>query len=86
MRKLTIGLAVAALCAAAACSGVCEEMTWETKAPPRLIAVQQEKPATWAYICIFYDAQTKVMYMASRNGAITPMIDRFGNPVLYTED
>lgn len=86
MRKWTVGLAAAALCAAAACSGVCEETMQEAKVPPRLIAVQQEKPAPWAYICIFYDAQTKVMYMATRNGAITPMIDRFGNPVLYMED
>ena len=60
MRKLTYGLAAAALCAAAACGGVCEEMTQEAKAPTRLIAVQQERPASWAHICIFYDAQTKV--------------------------
>lgn len=86
MRKLTYGLAAAALCAAAACGGVCEEMTQEAKAPTRLIAVQQERPASWAHICIFYDAQTKVMYMATRTGGITPMIDERGEPLRYTED
>ena len=85
MRKLTWGLTAAAVCAAMACAGICEGDVPETNAPPRLIAVQQERPATWAHICIFYDAQTKVMYMAARGGDITPMIDRFGNPVLYTE-
>lgn len=84
MRKVTCGIAAAILCAAAACAGVCESEALNNK--PRLVLVSREQPATWAHVCIVYDAETKVMYMIARNGSVTPMIDAKGMPLIYAED
>lgn len=86
MRKLTVGLAAAALCAAAACGGMCEGEIKRTEAEPRLVLVSREQPVSWAHVCIVYDAKTKVMYMMTRTGGVEPMIDAQGRPLLYTEE
>lgn len=86
MRKLTWGIAVGALCAAAACGGLCEAEMKKPETEQRLVLVSCERPASWAHVCIVYDKETKVMYTVMRNGGIEPMIDAQGNPLLHTEE
>ena len=81
MRKITCGIAVGLLCAASI-AGLCEGVT-EPREAPRLIPVSQERVAVWGHVCIFYDKETRVMYMMARNGAMVAMTDAEGKPLLH---
>lgn len=86
MKKLTWGLAVGALCAAAAC-GVCEEAPKpEQKDEQRLELVSTERLASWANVCICYDKKTGVMYMVTRQSGTIVMVDADGKPLIYQSE
>lgn len=84
IKKLVSFLLIIAMCASF-CIGLCEEwpdeMSFEKN--KRLVCVERSMPAVWVHICIFYDIETGVMYMVSREGGMTVMVDAEGKPLIY---
>ena len=49
----------------------------------RMVPLYDDVIASSVKVYIFYDKETRVMYMISRQGDIQILLDQFGNPVLY---